>query len=124
MAPWAASVAAGGRAAVGRGDGSGRAPPAPGGAPSPGRPRLPFPNTRRRDNPGYASVFGTSAQNFSRSPQRMDGRPARALELDRRVEDDDGVAADAHALARLAQQPAGAAHRDALVDREPRGAGA
>ena len=54
----------------------------------------------------------------------MDGRPARALETDRCVEDDDGIATDADALAGLAQQPAGAAHRDALVDREPGGAGA
>src|SRR3954453_10509201 len=119
MAPWAASVAAGGRAAGGGGGVSGRAPRARGAAPSRACRRLPFPNTRRRDNPGYASVFGTSAQNFSWSPRRMDGRPARALQVDRRVEDDDGAAADAHALAGLAEQPAGAAHRDALVDREP-----
>src|SRR4051794_14719999 len=119
MAPWAPSVAAAGRAAAGSRDVSGRAPRAPGGAPSRACRRLPFPNTRRRNNPGYASVFGTSAQNFSRSPRRMDGRPARALQIDRRVEDDDGVAADAHALAGLAEQPAGAAHRDPLVDLEP-----
>src|SRR3954452_20410867 len=119
MAPWAPSVAAGGRAAGGGRDVSGRAPRAPGGAPSRACRRLPFPNTRRRNNPGYASVFGTSAQNFSRSPRRMDGRPARALEVDGRVEDDNGVAADEPPLAGLAEQPAGAAHRDALVDREP-----
>src|SRR3954469_2335688 len=119
MAPWAPSVAAGGGAAVRGRDVRGGGPRARGGAPSRACRRLPFPNTRRRNNPGYASVFGTSAQNFSRSPRRMDGRPARALQIDRRVEDDDGVAADAHALAGLAEQPAGAAHRDALVDLEP-----
>src|SRR3954453_734754 len=121
MAPWAPSVAAGRRAGGGWGGVSGRAPRVPGGAPSRACRRLPFPNTRGRNNPGYASVCGTSAQNFSRSPRRMDGRPARALQVDRGVEDDDGVAADAHALAGLAEQPAGAAHRDALVDLEPGG---
>src|SRR3954449_5887357 len=112
MAPWALSLAVGRRLKWAR-------PPAPGGAPSRAW-APPVPQHKAPNNPGFASVIGTGAGNFRRVHAEMDGR----LQVDRRLEENHGVPRHAHAFARLAPQPARAAHRDALVDLQARRAGA
>src|SRR5919202_2713193 len=97
------------------------APPGPGGRALTGLSAPPVPQHKAPYRTRVTALLSARARGTS---VRRPREPGRALQLDRRVEDDDGVAADPHAVARLAQEPARAAHRDALVDGEALGAGA
>ena len=94
------------------------APPGPGGRAQRGSGAPPVPQHKAPNDPGFCSVFGTTGRNFRDVQASWTAR----LQRERPVEHDDGVAADADALARLALQAARAAHLDALLDRQARGA--
>src|SRR5688500_4146379 len=117
MAPCAPSVATAGGGSGGVKMG---APPGPGGRAQRGSGAPPVPQHKAPTTRGFDSVFGTRGRNFS----DVHGKWTAPLQRERAVEHDDRVAGDANAVARLAAQTARAAHLDALLDREPRRAGA